>query len=947
MSQVDNLIPEHIKSSLGEAEIDSEGEINMDPVPFAKNTIKMDFKQIDKSLKAMSAQNKENMKACEADENQNRQSTPTNEIEAPGQPLTPTANLKVLFNAMSPELRHRDELKQSTSEDDVSLMSSQDYQFETIIDVNAQEIDPKYGPSRKEKSLGLLCQRFLHRYPEHPKPGEKYEICLDAVAKELDVERRRIYDIINVLESVEIVSRVAKNRYAWHGKNNLCMTLAKLKALGDSEGFGEQIQRLKDYEFNRELEEQFGRTDPRHKCLPEPDFSIFGENSLFNQAALRKDKSLGIMSQKFLMLFLVSKPKTVNLDLSAKLLIGDANIDRTENSKFKTKIRRLYDIANILTSLGLICKVHVTEIRGRKPAFRYIGPDIDDQKDLQLACCSDGCHRPSSRHSMLDCIRNQRVAKIMDSFKTIKPGDAVKTIKPVTAASSSDEEDGKLRFSRHSSFETLCAVATVETNKMYASEPNSPVKNEDASTSKSKDSMKNDSMSADELLGKLPTKGFVKRKVLMKRDDAGRLKQNNQNAEAIIIKAAKPIGKAKHSTVIPLTKEQIDAVLRSLKVPVPVGKGTEVVENTVVSTNIGDSENCCNGKDTAEMQVVNENTPVITVNTPEKASKRPVGGTDVIPPEKRVRLDFQSPCSEDDRSPVLVNHSNIVSRFKKTVSDAVRPSPQRALHLAPEFAQPVGKMTPEGDAATTDNGLNETNEEVKPNRIEIIFNENMSQSKNVVSASTISPKSVNNSVVVTQANAQFGTLLNHQGQNIVQLVSHASTPTILHLPIVNFQGQGQQKIGQPQALPVTVQPNVQIVQAGQQLVQLPITMNPNSSPGNGSNSPRVITYTIPNAQSNISVANIQLVPQSNATTGSPVNSLIRPIATKVTASPGAGSQIVASQFLDKSSLTYVNNLGKTQGGFIPIANANGPKIIVTSNPTTEVRSAGSVAVDSS
>lgn len=56
-----------------------------------------------------------------------------------------------------------------------------------------------------------------------------------------------------------------------------------LKALGDSEGFGEQIQRLKDFEFNRELEEQFGRSDPRTKTVPEPDFSVFGENSLFNQ----------------------------------------------------------------------------------------------------------------------------------------------------------------------------------------------------------------------------------------------------------------------------------------------------------------------------------------------------------------------------------------------------------------------------------------------------------------------------------------------------------------------------------------------------------------------------------------------------------------------------------------------------------------------------------------
>ncbi|NXJ76376.1 E2F8 factor, partial [Trogon melanurus] len=328
----------------------------------------------------------------------------------PADPWTPTSNLKMLISAASPEIRSREQRRELSNTTSEVLQAKHCLQEHLLGD----EYE-KSQPSRKEKSLGLLCHKFLARYPDYPGTAESNYICLDEVAEELNVERRRIYDIVNVLESLHMVRRLAKNRYVWHGRHHLSKTLQALKKVGEENKYTQQIQIIKKREYehefdldgerNEEMARPFGINEHSEMSfveLPGMEFRAASVNS-------RKDKSLRVMSQKFVMLFLVSTPQIVSLEVAAKILIGEDQLEDLDKSKFKTKIRRLYDIANVLSSLELIKKVHVTEERGRKPAFKWTGPEVlPNIQDAKLETTSTTCSPPISESitSKEQCSKN-------------------------------------------------------------------------------------------------------------------------------------------------------------------------------------------------------------------------------------------------------------------------------------------------------------------------------------------------------------------------------------------------------------------------------------------------------------------------------------------------------------------------------------------------------------
>lgn len=56
---------------------------------------------------------------------------------------------------------------------------------------------------------------------------------LDKATQQFDVERRRIYDIVNIFESLQVIRKVEKNKYLWRGLKKAVETIKTIVQLGE------------------------------------------------------------------------------------------------------------------------------------------------------------------------------------------------------------------------------------------------------------------------------------------------------------------------------------------------------------------------------------------------------------------------------------------------------------------------------------------------------------------------------------------------------------------------------------------------------------------------------------------------------------------------------------------------------------------------------------------
>uniref|UniRef100_A0A8R1ICY4 E2F/DP family winged-helix DNA-binding domain-containing protein n=1 Tax=Caenorhabditis japonica TaxID=281687 RepID=A0A8R1ICY4_CAEJA len=269
-----------------------------------------------------------------------------------------------------------------------------------VVNTSADEAeDDPEGTSRKEKSLGLLCQRFLIAINEETVGSATQEVHLETVARKMNVEKRRIYDIVNVMEALDAMQKTNKSYYQWRGLESLPKLMSDLQVEAVEEGLPERVLRVEQAMCSfTEIASPSGRGKAGPKDIvgsfisatstPTTPSTSFDSLTVKNEMTEKRSRvdsrdrqgrnSLAQLCRRFLMV-LLSNPKNVrkvSLDVASTVLIKDPETEGFEPPS-RSRCRRLYDIANVLVALGLIKKVHYLFGTKKIPLFVYCGPEPD------------------------------------------------------------------------------------------------------------------------------------------------------------------------------------------------------------------------------------------------------------------------------------------------------------------------------------------------------------------------------------------------------------------------------------------------------------------------------------------------------------------------------------------------------------------------------------------
>lgn len=97
--------------------------------------------------------------------------------------------------------------------------STMDQTIDQTMDHTMDSIEENGNSSRQEKSLGILTTRFVTLLQEAPEGILDLKTAADTLAVR---QKRRIYDITNVLEGIGLIEKKSKNSIQWLGAGPGC-----------------------------------------------------------------------------------------------------------------------------------------------------------------------------------------------------------------------------------------------------------------------------------------------------------------------------------------------------------------------------------------------------------------------------------------------------------------------------------------------------------------------------------------------------------------------------------------------------------------------------------------------------------------------------------------------------------------------------------------------------
>ncbi|CAG9532048.1 unnamed protein product [Cercopithifilaria johnstoni] len=265
--------------------------------------------------------------------------------------------------------------------------------------------EPNNGFPRKTKTLGLLCRKFLLEVLEYVDCGDD-KINLEAIACSMKVEKRRIYDVVNVMEALGAMRKSHKSFYTWEGLDNLPSTLHNLKIEADKEAVYEKVLMTQHVmtrfmevpnmngNANGSLDSAGPSQTPDDNDIStaeqsnSPGNSNNGSVSSKQYCSKKKESkrqrglnSLTYLCKYFFKILIVGldyEPDyKVSLDVASTILIKDPEIDGCKPPD-RSRCRRIYDVANVLISLRLIERRMFTFGTKKIPLFVYCGPKITE-----------------------------------------------------------------------------------------------------------------------------------------------------------------------------------------------------------------------------------------------------------------------------------------------------------------------------------------------------------------------------------------------------------------------------------------------------------------------------------------------------------------------------------------------------------------------------------------